>query len=558
MADPPSQPHFDVFLSHNSKDKAAVIALARRLQASGVTVWLDAWELRPGHPWQEALEKTIKTIGSAAVLVGKDGLGPWEDVEMRALLNQFVKRKLPVIPVLLPDCPKQPDLPLLLHEFTWVDCRDGGEEEGFSRLVWGITGVKPATIQPHDLDKPEEKRPNEVSAHSPPGSEGVPPATIADKMTALPATGAGNEPLSSEMADSGQAVTVKANESTKEIVHEKHEIHEIKQSVNRVVRFFASFLPRNRLVVALLALGIVIWQLLQPEATKPEGLNTTAQSSEHQVAAAETKPSAQPVAVPVVSQPVPNEPVMAHLTGGEFWMGSDKKDDYLAFDYELPRHKVTVQPFNIGKYEVTVGEYRVFAEATKRPNQGCTIYSGSAWSLDANKYWRDPGFQQTDRHPVVCVSHQDAEAYAAWLKDRTGKPYRLPSEAEWEYAARAGTTTPWYWPGGEQAAGAYAWYSENSGNTTHPVGGKQPNGFDLYDIAGNAWEWVEDSWHQNYQGAPTDGSAWVAGNSAYRVLRGGSWIGSGRRVRSAYRGRYEPGFRNDFIGFRLALGQSGQ
>ncbi len=332
MADPPSQPHFDVFLSHNSKDKAAVIALARRLQASGVTVWLDAWELRPGHPWQEALEKTIKTIGSAAVLVGKDGLGPWEDVEMRALLNQFVKRKLPVIPVLLPDCPKQPDLPLLLHEFTWVDCRDGGEEEGFSRLVWGITGVKPATtlaadldtrttgfnallaydeptvVQPRDSDKLEENQTSKASVHSAPASAGVPPATIADKMAALPATGVGNEPLSSERADSGQAVTVKANESTKEIVHEKHEIHENKQSGNRVVRFFASFVPRNRLVVALLALallalGIVIWQLLQPEATKPAGLNTTAQSSEHKATATDTNPFANVVAKKVVSQP---------------------------------------------------------------------------------------------------------------------------------------------------------------------------------------------------------------------------------------------------------------
>ena len=138
--------HFDVFLSHNSRDKPAVIALAKRLRAHGLRVWLDVWELRPGHPWQEALERIIETTQTAAVLVGGDGLGPWEDVEMRACLNEFVKRRLPIVPVLLPTCPEKPELPLLLRSFTWVDLRDGKESEGFYRLVWGITGVKPAEL----------------------------------------------------------------------------------------------------------------------------------------------------------------------------------------------------------------------------------------------------------------------------------------------------------------------------------------------------------------------------------------------------------------------------
>ena len=142
MADIPVKP-FDVFLSHNSRDKPAVIALAGHLKAQGFKVWLDLWQLRPGHPWQEALEEIIATTQSAVVLVGRDGLGPWEDVEMRACLNEFVKRKLPVIPVLLPDCPKEPNLPLMLRSFIWVDLRGERQEEGIMKLIWGITGIKP-------------------------------------------------------------------------------------------------------------------------------------------------------------------------------------------------------------------------------------------------------------------------------------------------------------------------------------------------------------------------------------------------------------------------------
>lgn len=139
---------FDVFISHNSQDKPAVCELAAKLKARGLKVWLDEEQLRPGQPWQEALEAIIQTTRAAAVLVGKDGLGPWEHVEMQACLSQFVKRKLPVIPVLLPDAPSQPDLPLFLQELTWVDLRGGITEENLSRLHWGITGTKPADTPP--------------------------------------------------------------------------------------------------------------------------------------------------------------------------------------------------------------------------------------------------------------------------------------------------------------------------------------------------------------------------------------------------------------------------
>jgi len=134
---------FDVFLSHNSADKPTVIELATKLKERKLMVWLDVWELVPGRPWQQALEEVIATAGSAAVLVGKDGIGPWEEPEMRACLDECVHRQMPVIPVLLPGASATPRLPLFLRQFTWVDLRGGLDQARVDRLEWGITGIKP-------------------------------------------------------------------------------------------------------------------------------------------------------------------------------------------------------------------------------------------------------------------------------------------------------------------------------------------------------------------------------------------------------------------------------
>lgn len=135
---------FDVFLSHNGKDKAAVREMAAALRARGLRPWLDEDELVPGRPWQEALEAVIARARTAAVLTGNDGLGPWEEMEMRACLAQFVEHRKPVIPVLLPGSPARPNLPLFLTQFTWVDLRDGVVGPGLDRLIWGVTGTRPA------------------------------------------------------------------------------------------------------------------------------------------------------------------------------------------------------------------------------------------------------------------------------------------------------------------------------------------------------------------------------------------------------------------------------
>ena len=158
-----------------------------------------------------------------------------------------------------------------------------------------------------------------------------------------------------------------------------------------------------------------------------------------------------------------------------------------------------------------------------------------------------------DDCPVESVSWNDAQEFAQRLSQKTGKQYRLPSEAEWEYAARAGSSTKWSFGDSEYQLGDYAWFSANSQNKTQRVAQKRPNAFGLFDMHGNVWEWVQDCWHGDYSGAPTDGSAWTAAcsNNA-RVLRGGSCNYFPADLRSAIRGRSTPDYRLNGFGLRLA------
>ena len=212
---------------------------------------------------------------------------------------------------------------------------------------------------------------------------------------------------------------------------------------------------------------------------------------------------------------------MIYVPGCSFKMGSPEGEGY---DSERPQHDVTVSGFYIGKFQITQAQWE--AVMGKNPSH----FKG------------DPAL------PVESVSWNEAKQFCEKLAQMTGKAYRLPSEAEWEYACRAGTT-------GDYAGDldAMAWYSENSGGKTHPVGQKQPNAFGLYDMHGNVWEWCEDDWHDSYAGAPTDGRVWVhtPSRGSYRVDRGGSWYDIAVLCRSAYRLRYAPGDRIDNLGFRL-------
>ncbi len=228
---------------------------------------------------------------------------------------------------------------------------------------------------------------------------------------------------------------------------------------------------------------------------------------------------------------------MVSLPAGQFLMGSPDSDPD-ARDNEKPPHQVQVNGFAIGKYSVTQAQYE--AVMGKNPSH----FKNNSW------------LKNNLQNPVEQVSWNDAQAFCQKLSQITGKTYRLPTEAEWEYACRAGTTTRYYFGDDASQLGDYAWYIANSQSKTHPVGQKKPNAWGLYDMSGNVWEWCEDDWHDNYIGAPTDGSAWINNNdNDYRIRRGGSWYYDPNNCRSAYRSNYNRrGLTDDDFGFRVVCG----
>ena len=311
------------------------------------------------------------------------------------------------------------------------------------------------------------------------------------------------------------------------------------------------------LMVLIIAAGVLWFMLLQPYgklgdhaavAPPAPAVKQAAPSPTMAPAQQESAPQPQPgpagkqqsplphSASPGVLAPTPpaqstssvREPAMSPLRGGSFGMGSNEEGS------EKPVHQVTVKPFAIGKFPVSVREWNECAAA-----KAC-------------------GFMATgkDEAPVTNVSWTDAKQYVAWLAQASRKPYRLPTEAEWEYAARGGTQTKYWW--GDQFQPGMA----NCKNCADIAAAEQPikvgsfgaNPFGLYDMGGGVDQWVEDCWHKNYQGAPTDGSAWMESQCSSHVIRSGSWRNDGRYVRPSNRDSYDTDVRYPTHGFRVALG----
>ncbi len=240
---------------------------------------------------------------------------------------------------------------------------------------------------------------------------------------------------------------------------------------------------------------------------------------------------------------------MIQIEGGTFMMGSEENI------HEQPVHEVQVTDFYLGKYPVTVKQYMEFVEetGTRYPewlDQGnrYNIFTGTD-----NHYKPLEAVLLKENHPIVGISWMDAMAYCKWLGEKTRKEYRLPSEAEWEYAARGGRLSSGFKYSGSNKLKEVGWYSKNSQEETKGVGLKLPNELGLYDMSGNVLEWCADYWHGSFKGAPSNGSAWIkGGDKDDRVVRGGSWDDDDRLCRVSYRlGDYVYD-RLNFVGFRVA------
>jgi formylglycine-generating enzyme required for sulfatase activity len=270
---------------------------------------------------------------------------------------------------------------------------------------------------------------------------------------------------------------------------------------------------------------------------------------------------------------------MIVLPAGKFMMGGTEEEfrgqDQYRFMYfdETPRHEAEVKSFALAKYVVTRKQFEIFANETGFQGKGCHILNGKKWAPDATADWRNPGFRQTDQDPVVCVSWEDAQKYIAWLNSKLsrpdGKQYRLPTETEWEYATRAGTTTAMYWGNNHSDQCKYenardiaakilnpaAPYADcNDGYVeTAPVGSFRPNPWGFFDMMGNAKQWMGDCPFVNYlkpPAVPTGSNTVFCG---IRAVRGGSWASIPIGIRAAFRSAAKPAMRNSGYGFRLAI-----
>ena len=262
-------------------------------------------------------------------------------------------------------------------------------------------------------------------------------------------------------------------------------------------------------------------------------------------------------------------PNMLLIPGGTLHIGCEKGWDDVAGGCranEYPSHLVSVDTFELAQHETTVGQFKKFVDSSgyatdaEKEGKGCVHKdintAGQPFVMNRALNWRNPGYEQNEGYPVTCVSWQDAQAYVAWLSAKTKTAYRLPTEAEWEYAARSSVSTAYYW--GSVASHDHANYSDVGGQDgwsfAAPVGRFPGNKFSVQDTSGNLWEWVQDCWHDTYHNAPNDGSAWEKNcdKTNSRVRRGGAWDGKANGIRSAIRSSGGERDRSYVYGFRVA------
>ncbi len=274
-------------------------------------------------------------------------------------------------------------------------------------------------------------------------------------------------------------------------------------------------------------------------------------------------------------------PEMVVIPAGSVYIGSHE-EEIGRKKGERKRVKATiVKPFAMAKNEVTLAQYRIFMEETNyksnqafykgEPLVGCNFFDGKSYGYVAEHNWKNPGYPQRETDPVVCVSWSDADAYAQWLSKKTGRTYRVPSTVEFEYASRAGSSSPWFWGTNPEEACEYANVGDRAFADKFPsrasfpctdgyvfttrVGRFKPNKFGLYDMIGNAWEWTNDCFHNDLTNAPVDGSSFTDNTDdacTWRTPKGGSWISGIAWSRAAVRSRDGADYKSFMLGFRVA------
>ncbi|WP_089727730.1 SUMF1/EgtB/PvdO family nonheme iron enzyme [Candidatus Thiosymbion oneisti] len=501
----------DIFISYSQQDRRRVKPLVDALTAEGYEVW---WDLKicAGESFDELIESTLEKVRCVVTVWSQHSVtSEWVRAE-----SAWAKDQGKFVSIRIDGDIKLPLKFYNVHTRSLVGWTGTRDSAAFRDLLAGIAKIGgppptpepdlPSTLDPepipHILQEPPADTPKTAESPSPSSDPSPPPGPGS-------ATNAPKQPVSTRrwIGIAGLAV------------------------------------------IGTLVGGIVLFG----PGDKPVPSGTAPTSSRTETPAPLVSPASEPEKNSFVPLSVFHDtlkdgsqgPAMVVIPGGSFWMGSPASETGYGGD-EGPVHGVTLRRFAMGQTEVTFDQYERFAMATgrKRPD--------------------DAGWGRGQR-PVIDVSWQDATAYAAWLSDQTGQSYRLPTEAEWEYAARAGTSTLFWtgdcihtdqanYNGNEDYNGCGAKTGMWQGQTV-PAGSLPANPWGLHETAGNVYEWTQDCWHKNYQGAPSDGSAWGQGNGgncAGRVVRGGGWDFPPQFLRSAFRYWLTSDGADDILGIRLA------
>ncbi len=580
----------DIFLSYNREDQPKAKVIAKALEAEGFDVWWDTI-LRAGQTYDEVTERQLHDAKAVVVLWSTRSVrSKW--VRAEATLGD---RKSALIPVMLEPCdrpimfeliqaadlvgwegdtsapawkalvadvrdhvdrkgelpaataaetPKPDSSPTspqdndTIEAAFWMSIKDGDDPEEFeaylSRYPTGhfsalakkrlaaLSAPKPQPPVAETAPPAPPTPPAPTVAPAPPAPPPEPPRAAAPE--ARPVHPAQTRPQQDAFRSADRLSSPAAGKSSG-----KSPVPMIVLGVVMAGAALAAFMlwPKGSAEDAPAEIASVP---AVPTPEPPPEVTPVADSAESEASPAPEEPveTPPPAVIETTFRDCPECPEMTRIAAGAFLMGSPASEAGHR-PWEGPQREVTLPPFAIGSREVSFAEWDACVQAG-----GCNNYSPS-----------DKGWGRGAR-PVIMVSWNDANAYVRWLSGATGKTYRLPTEAEWEYAARGGATTAYWW--GDK----YDRSRLPSGKTAE-TGSRDANGFGLYDVAGNVGEWVEDCYANSFASAPTDGSAVTQSGCSQRVLRGGDWNDGSDGVRLANRSRLAPGTRDSSIGFRVAV-----
>jgi formylglycine-generating enzyme required for sulfatase activity len=495
-----------IFLSYAREDEMQVRDVYCRLLEAGFEVWMDKINLLPGQRWQQEIPRALRHSDFILIFFSKHSVSKRGYIQREFQLALETLEEMPpdaihTIPIRLDDC----QIPEQFRPLQWSDLSEAGE---FDRIVqalrWGMEQRQAVAPEPA-LEPPPNPISDKARTFSESEGRSVAETPVQSTHESEPTTASRPENINQNIFENIDAKWIQGDMT--QIGH--HTVIFPKSPAPGQKSHRVSVITIVSLVIA--AVSALAAVIVIPEVRVLIGLDNSPEQRE----------TSMPVSTP---QEITNRIGMEFvlIPAGTFTMGSPYPD---AYDDEKPAHQVTIsEPFYMGKYEVTQAQWKaVMGE--------------------------NPSVFKDDDRPVENVLWEDAQQFIQKLNKREGKEAcRLPSEAEWEYAARAGTTTTYSFGDNESQLGDYAWYSQNSDNTTHPVGEKKPNAWGLYDMHGNVWEWVQD-WYGPYTAeAVTDPIGPATGTA--RVIRGGGWGDAAQGARSADRGWAHPGYRDGYLGFR--------